>query len=283
VIVKKVHFYWGGKKMPLLNALSIVSFKKQNPDYKIFLYKPTINFDVATWNSHEQKVAYSGDDFSAHVGPFVDKVIFVDFEELGFPNDIHNAQKADILRQWLLLKKGGWWSDMDVIWAKSISSFNLEEEYDLGVCWRNGYHNSGIMFSRPDTNFYSIVFDNLKKHFTKNSYQSAGPSLLNRVFPGIEKIKSTEEGLRVFNFELHNFAPLDSNHFPLLYQPGNENDVLTNDVYGVHWYNGGTQSGNFVNKFKQEHISNSEILMYKIINRAIGHEMVYELVRGKGA
>jgi mannosyltransferase OCH1-like enzyme len=276
---KKIHFYWGGDKLPLFNALSIISFRKHNPEYKIILYKPTVNFNTPTWNTNEQKVKYIGDDYSYSVEKFVDEIKFIDLEKIGFSNNVHHAQKADILRQWLLLNEGGWWSDMDVVWVKNISSFNLENNYDVGVCWRNGYHNSGIMYSRPNTNFYNIIFNNLKSSFNQGSYQSAGPMLLNNLFPGIEHIQRTEQNFKVFNFELHNFAPLDSLNFPLLYKNGNESNVLRNDVYGVHWYNGGPDSGIFTNSFDVNEIPTSNILIYKIINSTIGFDFVQNSIK----
>jgi hypothetical protein len=178
----------------------------------------------------------------------------------------------------LLLNEGGWWSDMDVVWIKSISSFELENNFDLGVCWRNGYHNSGIMYSKPNTVFYNIIFNTLKTTFNQGDYQSAGPMLLNNLFPGIEFIEKTQKDVKVFNFELHNFAPLDSLHFPLLYQNGDEKSILNNDVYGIHWYNGGSDSGKFVNLFDLDKISKSDILIYKIINSAISFEYLKSCV-----
>lgn len=271
---KRCFFYWGGKKLSLLNAISIISFKKYNPDYKIILYKPTINYDVATWTSHEQKIKYSEMDFSHIIVPFIDEIKYIDLTEIGFTNEIHHAQKADILRLWLLLNEGGWWSDMDVIWVKSISEFQLEENYDLGICLRNGYHSSGILYSKPNTNFYKKIFEEIKNNFCKSDYQSAGPGLLNLLFPNIESIQISQENIKVFNFELYNFYPLDSINYHLLYEVGSDQEILTNGVYGVHWYNGGTVSGNFINNFNLLDIKNSNILIYKIINSKIGFEEI---------
>jgi hypothetical protein len=276
--MKQCFFYWGGEKMPLLNAITIISFKKYNPDYKIILYKPTVDFSTPTWGTHEQKIKYTGEDYHYCIESLVDEIRYINLEDLGFSNQIHHSQKADILRQWLLLNEGGWWSDMDIVWIKSISEFQLEGNFDLGVCWRNGYHGSGIMYSRPNTNFYKIIFDNLKRSFSPSDYQSVGPNILNRLFPGINHIENTEENIKVHNFELYNFAPWDSNSFPLLYQNGIYEDVITDEVYGIHWYNGGSSSGVFLNSFNIDDIKNSEIIIYKIINSMVGIDEILTYV-----
>jgi hypothetical protein len=277
--MKQCFFYWGGEKIPLLNAITIISFKKYNPNYKIILYKPIINFNTPTWDTNEQKIKYNGNDYFYTVLPLVDEIRYINLEDLGFNNQIHHSQKADILRQWLLFNEGGWWSDMDVIWVKSISEFKLEGNYDLGVCLRNGYHSSGIMYSRSKTNFYNIIFNNLKYFFNVKHYQSAGPMILNKIFPTIGHIEKSEQNIKVFNFELHNFAPLDSVKFPLLYNIDNNIDILTDDVYGVHWYNGGSSSGEFLNVFNIDDIKNSEILIYKILNSKVGYEEIKKCVK----
>jgi mannosyltransferase OCH1-like enzyme len=278
---KKVYFYWGGDKMPLLNAISIISFREHNPEYKVILYKPTVNYNSVTWDTSEQKTNYIGDDFEHTINSCVDEIRYINMEDLGFSNQIHHAQKADILRQWLLLNEGGWWSDMDIVWVRSISSFMLEDNFDLGVCWRNGYHNSGVMYSRPNTIFYNTVYNELKTSFSNKNYQSAGPSLLNQLFPGIEVIEKTEQNINVYNFAMENFAPLDSLAFHLLYKEGNEKLIMKDNVYGVHWYNGGSESGNFVNSFNAEEIANSPILMYKLLNSTIGSERINSLIKNE--
>jgi hypothetical protein len=38
-IEKTLHTYWGGDSMSYLRYLTLASFRKLNPDWKIFLYK----------------------------------------------------------------------------------------------------------------------------------------------------------------------------------------------------------------------------------------------------
>jgi len=276
--MKKCFFYWGGDKLPLLNLLSLISFKKFNPDYKVILYKPYLNFNDATWPTHEQKIKYNGDDYSYLIPKFTDEIRELNLNEIGFPNEVHHSQKADILRQWLMFNEGGWWSDMDVIWLKSISLMGLENNYDLGVCWRNGHHSSGVMFSRPKTVFYENIFNSLRAYFSSSFYQSAGPSLLNNLYSGIESIENSELGIKVYNFELFNFYPILYNELNLLYNQSNGIDRITDNVYGIHWYNGDTLSANFLNLFNVDSIGTSELTIYKILNTILGCDTIKKII-----
>lgn len=272
--LKKCYFYWGGDKLPLFNALSLVSFKKYHPEYKIYLYRPIVNHNTPTWGTPEQKIPYIGDDFSYIIPKIVDDIFDIDLTVLGFSNEIHHSQKADIIRQWLLLNEGGWWSDMDVLWIKNIEEMNIEESVDLGVCFQNGHHSSGIMFSRPKTQFYTRIWEQISGRFNTNDYQSGGPNLLNNLFPNFQSVVESDTGINVVNFKLENFYPIYYTELSTFYNGVYVDNILTEDTYAIHWYNGNNMSGDFVNAFNMDSLETSDLFVYKIIRDKIGIDTI---------
>ena len=57
-IPKIVHFYWGNEKLSYLRYMSVYSFRKLNPDWKIKIHVPgALSMIAPTWGSNEQKNA----------------------------------------------------------------------------------------------------------------------------------------------------------------------------------------------------------------------------------
>src|SRR5207248_1387693 len=101
IIPKVLYTYWDGSVMSFLEYLTIVTFKEHNPDYDIVLYMSE------TYKEVKQGVNYLEDLLRIKWL----KVRKMDFEKIGFKNDISESIKSDYLRYWLLANYGGIWSD----------------------------------------------------------------------------------------------------------------------------------------------------------------------------
>jgi len=102
-IPKVMHFYWGKSNMSYLQYMTIISFNKFNSDWEIIIHEPKKRFDEITWNTDEQKIKYEGKDYYEQLKQlsFV-KFKEVDFNEIGFKEDVPDIFKSDYLRWYLL-------------------------------------------------------------------------------------------------------------------------------------------------------------------------------------
>ena len=236
--IKTAHFYWGeSKKMPFLNFLSVLTFRNLHPAWEVILYTSEDSINHPTWLSGEQRHNYTGKDYLEACKGLCDRAISIDYEELGFSNEIHDVHKADILRQYLLYKDGGLWSDMDVLWLKPIEEVNIDGA-DITLVLSGRHHSSGIMYSSGNKNsFYESVLKHVRSSFDTSGYQIAGPSALNFLYPTIDSIESSHPELTFKNLPYSTFYPYDSVNCPDFFKIGAV-DLVGDGTVAVHWFNG---------------------------------------------
>lgn len=260
--MKVVYFYWGGNKMSFFNYLSVYSFKKLNPKWKIHFYTSFGDNITNTWGSGEQTSNYTGEDYLPKCKELVDKFIEFDFSKIGFTNAMHPVHKADVLRQYLMYKKSGLWSDMDILWIKSMDNLynNTLKNIDVTFCHARGYHCSGVVYThKKNTSVYKDIFEYVQENYNPGLYQGVGPDALNKLCGPIEKIKEKWPSVNIFNFELDLFVPYWSDEIDLLYSNLDENDKITPNTLGIHWFGGHKDSAPVIDSLAEADITNTDI------------------------
>ena len=139
-IPKIAHFYWGNEKLPYLRYLTISSFCKYNPDWKVRFYYPKYRQTKKTWNSKEHKYEIIvKKDYTEELKKLPITFVEIDFESLDLSNDLTEVHKSDYLRWFLLANVGGLWSDMDIIYIDSMNniSLNINDNNELNtlICY----------------------------------------------------------------------------------------------------------------------------------------------------
>ena len=119
MIPKVFYAYWDGNPLSFLQYLTVKTFKDLNPEWQAVIYMPVKRFDKITWTTSEQKAPYTGKDYLDRLKQIAE-IRLIDFEEIGFRNDISEVIKSDYLRYWILGTHGGLWSDMDIIYTSPI-------------------------------------------------------------------------------------------------------------------------------------------------------------------
>jgi len=85
LIPRVMNFYWGGGNLSYLQYLTVFSFNKFNPLWKIVLHTPTVISNEITWVTDEQKAQYFGPNYLDELKSLhYVNVNIVDFEEIGF-------------------------------------------------------------------------------------------------------------------------------------------------------------------------------------------------------
>ena len=137
-MIKQAHFYWGNTTLPWLQSLSIRSFRKLHPDWVVNVYRS------ATPCKYE-----AGPDFWSTIEGCT--MWTVDVREMtgtsldGYPDDSswHHTAWSDGLRNDLLRRVGGVWSDVDVLWFDRADGSSLDGP-GVRMLWTFGVSNGLI-------------------------------------------------------------------------------------------------------------------------------------------
>lgn len=248
-VPKTAFFYWGESVMPFLRFKTIETFCRHNKDWTVKLYVPAFPHSGMTWSTHEQKVPIYAVDYSKELKHLPVEIVKFDFNDIDVRNDIPEVYKSDFLRLFLLGAEGGLWSDMDILYFKSMNDMacnnaeNANADTFISIC--DYGHSIGFMLAACGSVFFSRLFDAAKERFSQDNYQSIGACLYNKLFPTVEKIR--DAGVEAVNI------PMDtvySYHAGLIDQIYNSGDMsrYTPGSIGLHWYAGHPLAGAAINK-----------------------------------
>jgi Glycosyltransferase sugar-binding region containing DXD motif len=137
-MIQKAHFYWGNTTLPWLQSLSILTFRKLHPDWEVNVYTsatPCVYDSVHDyWNTIEDCNIYT-----------IDVRDITGASLNGYPdnNPWHHTAWSDALRNYLLLTRGGVWSDVDVLWYARADGSSLDGP-GVRMLWTFGVSNGLI-------------------------------------------------------------------------------------------------------------------------------------------
>lgn len=245
-IPKIIHFFWDKSPLSYLQYLTIVSFHKFNPEWRIMIHQTNKAYGSVTWSTPENRIKHSGRNYYDNLTKLDYVEMYdVDFEMLGFSEDVPDVYKSDYIRWHLLSTIGGVWSDMDILYINPLSELGLLEDTDTVVCYGPERHIIGFLMSKPNNDFFKVILDDVRNVFDPNDYQSIGSKLLNKHHDDIYFRND------VFNLNKTVFYSYDHHVINKIF---NENDLslLTYKTVGVHWYNGSPISKDFTNVFDED-------------------------------
>lgn len=135
---RRAYFYWGNVTLPWFQHLSVASFVKQHPNWQVTLWRP----------APDEQATY---DAGRCYFPDVEVLPNVNFAEVnveqttctsvtGYDASITWTQtiRSDALRNWLLYEHGGLWSDMDVLWFRSVEDSSLDNG-KVSMVWESNW------------------------------------------------------------------------------------------------------------------------------------------------
>lgn len=264
LIPRVMNFYWGGQSLSYLQYLTVLSFHKFNPLWKIVLHTPTVASNEITWITDEQKVQYVGPDYFDELKslPYVN-VNVVDFNEIGFFNNAPEVFKSDYLRWYLLSTQGGGWSDIDILYVKPLNEL-IEANTESLVCLGEYGNIIGFLLSKQNNPLFKRLLDNCFRYFNPNDYQSIGSKLMNLFYP--KEIDLFYEFPNTKNIQMDSFYKINHENIVDLFNE-NKIELITDDVIGVHWYNGSSIAKHFNNDYL--HGKRNNCTINEIINRII--------------
>ncbi len=245
-IPKIAHFYWGSTKLSFLRFMSLYSFKKLNPDWRVILHVPFKLNAVHKWAHKQHELIYHVEDYFKHVESCGIEISVLNMEDLGFSNDMNEVHKSDIARYHLLSKFGGIWSDMDILYIKPIDKFfhnevspntEIDSYYYYGTDKSQNEilgHAIGFLLSAKDAPLFTDIFNKTLQMRVEKDYEGFGAGLLNTHFK--KQIMDTAYP-HSKSFHKETVYAIDHNNRKYLYEKDGAHYLGKYSV-GIHWYGG---------------------------------------------
>jgi len=262
-IQKKISFYWSDSKLSWLRYLSIFSFRKYNPDWDINIYY--CNSDEQLEKTWLGKVeldftnGYNKDDYfnklqnlNINIIQWKPKFDITNGKYKSLPS----SYKCDIFEWEILYTEGGFFSDFDILYYRSIDDLYEEiitHDFDTLICSKP-YMSIGFMASYPSNLFFRDVYNMSLKTFDKINYQSSGVvAIYETLKPKITHCKDFYEVMlktdfiKCFNdiYQMNKLYDLETSTVYPICDDQNKIFLHNIDVYeqfpksiGIHWYGG---------------------------------------------
>lgn len=269
-IPKIAHFYWGGANISFLRYISILSFQKMNPEWKINFYIPDKQTkNEFTWNTWEHKELKK--DVKDYFNILKDKInpIIINMQKLNISDDLSDVYKSDLLRNKVLSDFGGVWCDFDIIFFKSMEYLNFNNKnyknIDGAVCIQFNTHHIGFLFSSINNLYFFDNKTSLPMFIDKRNYQSLGVSFYNKYYPTIKSIQD-KYNLIFHNIDMEVVYPHNCQTIKRVYRDKGFEYLLTNNnSIGIHWYGGHKDSMKLNSELTHENIKSYNVTLTNLI------------------
>ena len=222
--------------MSYLNYLTIISFNKHHLNWKINIYRPIKRTLEKSWSTFENKFEYNEKCYFKELNEIENvKIHQIDFDKIGFDNEVSEVIKSDYLRYYILEKYGGVWSDFDIIYINDLTSkFNFEEDTIIFYKW---YYPVGFFITMPNSRIFQYLLEKCKIHYNSNNYQCLGANLFSNLFENID-IKHIQNSIKICDIDY--YLPFEWNELDeFLLKVEN---TLPKNCIGLHWFNGAAAS-----------------------------------------
>lgn len=251
-VPKFISFYWGGGPLSYLQHLSVVSFKKHNPNWGVNLFMPKATRLVeSTWNTNEHINKYVGRDYLDEAKELCN-VELIDFEEeFGLEDHVHEVAKKDFLMWYMLYTRAGVWSDIDILYTQPIDKL-LEYKFDFTVCYDDSPY-IGLFITKEKQKIFDDLHEQAKDIVRRNAndgYQSLGADILRAKFREFEAVKRAYPESNILNLPMdivYAYKP-NSDIYDMFF---GDKDNTTENTIGLHWYNGSFMSKEYQNNFEK--------------------------------
>lgn len=255
-IPKIAHFYWGGAILPYLRYMSIYSFKKCNPDWKIILHTPKTLVTTRSWDNNS-KIIISSEDYYGRVTEFADINIF-DMEEIGYSNTLSEVIKSDIIRLYLLHVVGGVWSDTDIIYIKPMCSGIPKEDFVALFC-KDYIHRIGFLMGSPGNIHFKKLFLLARQHLNIFEPACVGSEYYEIIDLSSNDVYNMPEDVVCMNHVIGPQMFIKPSSYFLSY--------ITKNTIGWHWFGGYFKSWEYQDLYTENTYNNYDNIVTYLINK----------------
>lgn len=270
-IPKFAFFYWGNTVLPFLRFISIASFKKMNPDWRVILFTPTKLTTKISWKEEENREKLKTQDYMSEVSRFGIYVEKFDFSKIGYSNDLSEVIKSDILRTYLLHIYGGLWTDIDILYYRPLWHSIPETIHQAFFCYRRGgptqedlpingplYHTIGFLMGSKNNSHFRKLFKNIPFVLNEKKYQSIGSSYYK------EQVDMTSSD--IYNIDIDVVYPIRSPQELFVKKANQLLGMLKQNSIGLHWYAGYPECCKMQNEITHQNYKEYDNIVCKIIS-----------------
>jgi len=286
-IPKIIHFYWGNQILPFLRYMSIYSFYKLNPDWKIMLHIPMQSSEgkIATPVIYENNTKNYWDNLKEISTLSIHEVNF------GEDNNISEVHKSDLLRWQLLGSIGGIWSDMDVLYFRSMNwlHINTEQNKECQIVFINytpeepgkfSLKPIGFLMSEANSPFYKEVerqakvllkgsFANQYDNY-KMDYQLIGTRIISNYKADVFRNQFNSKVVYLDPTCVYKYI---WNQVCKLFLEDCSSDFFDDPtIIGCHWYGGAPISKPYVDQATLETYKNNKCTITSLIDNLLGRK-----------
>lgn len=191
-IPKVAYFYWGNDTLSWLRYMTLYTFRKYNPSWKMCVYVPDSQSGEKTWTSNDQSVKITSRNYWNKVCDLNVAITRLDPSLISSIADgsVPDVIKSDIIRMVLLYDFGGLWSDMDIIYFRPVEAafkptdatayfckHKLERSDGLPDMRSANYHRIGLLLGAPGNPHFGNLLQKAKGAWNPSVYQSLGTML----------------------------------------------------------------------------------------------------------
>ena len=244
-VPKTLHVYFGGERLPYIRMLTVKSFIKHNPDWKVVVWVPKEPSTLRTWSSKELNYPVLCEDCTPELMGLAIEKREVDMSPFGLPDTMSEVHKSDFIRLHILATEGGLWSDMDIIYFKPMTALavNSEENRDKEtfVCISHYGHSAGFLMSAPGSGYYKQLTELALKNYNPNLYQGIGATMFNEHFPKFRNVEAISPSA---NIDMDAVYAHDAMNIKKILD--GSPPEFTEKSIGIHWYAGHPLWGAFI-------------------------------------
>lgn len=248
MIPKEIFFFWSGAPMSWMRYMTLYSFRKLNPDWKMTVCICSSAMGQKQWPTRETQdfCEYSGEDYFARISELNINIQDVS-KALENLNAFNPVYRSDIFRWMRLSSKGGLYADMDILFVKPINSLYEKIRNSTVMCCygrqnntQKNYHSIGFLGCSPSNIYYGEVYNYVIKKIGaqgKQDYQMFGSRAVAACWRKYRQqiLAANFSGALFYNLPMQVVYPFsweDTSVFDVC------QTVLPNDCVGVHWFAG---------------------------------------------
>jgi len=251
--------YWGGN-LSFLRYLTVVSFKKQNPDWHINIFYPVFPTRQISWNTGEQSGIYEGLDYFHKLDQWAE-LIPIRMDSIGVSDQIPEVHKSGVVRAWALSEYGGIYSDMDILYFKPLNIHNITnlifsfDENDQS--FSDGFIGCSIEAKPFFKDFLDLTIKNADA-----GYQSMGLNIWNTM------VQRSNYPVDVWNIPMSLIYHYNSYHVEEIFNENSNdlNSLFPEESIGCHWYGGHPATRHWENVITPENYNFNNIISKLVQN-----------------
>lgn len=179
VIPRCMHFFWAGSSMSWLRYMTVCSFRRLNPTWRIIVHRMKTGLASKGWSSSEalDSDIYGGPNYLEGLHGL--GVIFQDWS----PTDnapMAPSHASDLFQWKTLAMEGGFYADMDILWVRPIPYDDLSKQ-EAVFCLSDGFMAIGFLACSPGNPIFQRISVTAIENYTAQKYQSTGAEAIYRM------------------------------------------------------------------------------------------------------